>query len=670
MSSYPKPPNDDQRVQELISYDVLDTPPEEMYDELVRVASQVLDMPIALVSLVDKDRQWFKAKVGLDAEQTPREISFCTHAILEEKILEVPDALADPRFAESPLVCGAPWIRSYYGVPLRTHQGHALGTLCVIDQQPRTLREDACEVLEILARQVVRALELRRAGIEARRVAEAELQAKQTQGAFLASMSHELRTPLSAIIGFTSILRRNKQGNLVSHDFDYLERIAANGEYLLRLVNDILDLSKVEAGRMEVDCKPLDLVKLVKDLLVELEGRESKVPVTFHPPSVPLQPVVADPHRIRQVILNLVVNAMKFTEEGGIEVRILMGAGGTALRLDVVDSGIGIPPEEQAKIFERHGQASATQKQAGSWGLGLFLSRKLCELMEISMTVASEVGKGTTFSLMLAEDAPAPVHVPPQAVRQPTPREEEPIRVADEAMAGKTVLVVDDDADARAILENYIEDFGCRVVAVDSGERALEIAQQIRPDLITLDLMMPGLDGWAVLRALREDPELAQIPVAISSMADVDEKSSLPDVIMIDKPVDRRRFHSALGESLQGSTREMVLIVEPDPDRSRVMAQWVSSAGGIPKVVDSEIRAEHALRDDKPSLVLFGYGSQTYPMLTRLQSNTTADVPPMALYGFPPGEKPSLDTGIRVILPQPGATDIKTLLAERLGPTS
>ncbi|MEM9463342.1 MAG: ATP-binding protein [Myxococcota bacterium] len=669
-SDYEQPPDDDERVRELMTYDVLDTPPEEMYDELVRVASRMLDMPIALVSLVDKDRQWFKAKVGLDADQTPRGISFCTHAILEKTVFQVPNALEDPRFAGSPLVTGAPFIRSYYGAPLQTPRGHALGTLCVIDRKPRVLSADACELLEVLARQVARALELRRAGLEARQAAQAELQAKQTQGAFLASMSHELRTPLSAIIGFSSILRRNKHGNLASHDLDYLERISANGDYLLRLVNDILDLSKVEAGRMEVECQPLELVPLVKSILVELEGRESKVPLVFHSPSTPLQPVVADPHRLRQVIINLVVNAMKFTEEGGIEVRIIVGDGDTPLRLDVVDSGIGIPPEEQDKIFERHGQASATQKQAGSWGLGLFLSRRLCELMGISMQVASEVGMGTTFALMLTKDAPKPVHQPPRVLCDTSSPSVEPACLADESFAGKTVLVVDDDADARAILESYVQDFGCRVIAVDSGEQALEIAQQIRPDLITLDLMMPGLDGWGVLQALREDPKLAQIPVAVCSMADIAEKSALPDVIMLDKPVDRRRFRDALGQSLQDDLRETILIVETDPDRSQAVSRWVSSAGGIPRVVGTELQAKHALRDHKPSLVLLGPCAQTYPLLNHLRNSGTPDAPPVALYGFLPGEETSLDTGVQVVLQQPGLVDIKTLLADRLGPTS
>ncbi len=672
MRQYPKPDDDQARVRELMSYDILDTPPEELYDELVCIAAQMLDMPIALVSLVDDDRQWFKSRVGLDAEQTSRDVSFCTHALLQDKTLRVPNALEDERFADSPLVVDEPRIRSYYGAPLKNPRGHTLGTLCVIDQRPRVLSDESCELLELLARQVSRALELRRAGLEAREAAERELLAKKTQSAFLASMSHELRTPLSAIIGFTSILKRNKPRNLEDHQLDYLARIRTSGDYLLRLVNDILDLSKVEAGRMEVNCEPTDLITLVDGILVELEGREKKVPLQFERPDGVLPPVVADAHRLRQVVINLAVNAIKFTEKGVIELRLITNDQDVPIRIDVVDTGSGIPPEEQAKIFERHGQAKATKAKAGSWGLGLFLSGQLCELMGFSLAVASEVEVGTTFSVMLDPSAPKPVHRPPlpppqPPVPQPEPQPEpteDPDTIPEPSpltahLGKKTVLVVDDDANARAILESYIEDFGCRVVAVDSGEQALEIARRIRPDLITLDLMMPGLDGWAVLQALREDPELSHIPVAICSMADEDDKSTITDTIMVDKPVDRRRLYSVLDENLHSIDKQTVLIVEPDPDRSRSMAQWVTSAGGQPHVVASESSALHALDNNEPSLILFSYGSQTYHMLTRLQTIASERSLPLALYVPATSERESVDSGVQIIMQQPGSRDIK-----------
>lgn len=414
------PLDEQDRIATLQEYQILDTLPEQVYDDLTRLAAHICETPIALVSLVDTDRQWFKSRVGLDAAETPRELAFCAHAILEDQLLVIPDASADERFADNPLVVSGPNVKFYAGAPLVTPSGHAIGTLCVIDQKARTLKPAQLGMLEALGRQVVSQLELRLGSIR-QEEARAEIEAAMTEAqaanraksTFLANMSHELRTPLNSVIGFTQVLRRDVPEG--GDQERYLGRILSNGKHLLALINEILDLSKIEAGRIDLDIQPVALDGLIRAVCEGLEEAISSHGVDFRidlPPG--LDPIEADRLRLEETLTNLIANAIRFAAHGIVEVRVI-AEGKKPTRIDVADSGIGIAPEKLEKIFDSFVQAdSSTSRRFGGTGLGLSISRALCRVMGFQLVVDSIKGEGATFSIMLDARAAKAVHAKPE----------------------------------------------------------------------------------------------------------------------------------------------------------------------------------------------------------------------------------------------------------------
>ena len=315
----PEPPvNEPARIALLEELEILDTLPEQAYDDIVAVAAHISGAPIALVSLVDADRQWFKARVGLDATETSREVSFCGHVVQDGHMLIVSDATEDERFHDNPLVTGDPSIRFYAGAPLVTSEGYAVGTLCVIDRQARQLGPEQVELLQRLGRQVVLLLEerLQRQAL-ARALDEAE-RASHAKSRFMANMSHELRTPLNSVIGFADILAKDKHGHLDERERTFVERIGANGRHLLGLINDVLDLSKVEAGQMEVRMGRHDVAELARGVVEQLRGTlgEHEHRLRLCVPEQGPAMAEVDPRRLHQVLLNLVANGLKFSGHG------------------------------------------------------------------------------------------------------------------------------------------------------------------------------------------------------------------------------------------------------------------------------------------------------------------------------------------------------------------
>jgi PAS domain S-box-containing protein len=370
--------------------------------------------------------------------------------------------------------------------------------------------------------------------LETRRAAE---EANTAKSHFLASMSHELRTPLNAILGYSEMMQEEAEESGYTEMVPDLQRVQAAGRHLLNLINEVLDLSKIEAGKMDLYLETVDVAKLMSDVattvqpLIERNGNRLELVHRNEP-----GPMQADATRLRQVLLNLLSNAAKFTEKGIITLE--SERDGDAMIFRVRDTGVGMTPEQVGRLFEAFTQADkSTSSKYGGTGLGLALSRKFCQLMGGNVTVTSEVGKGSTFT------ATIPLSISP-----------EPVATAEtgEGSLG-LILVIDDDASARNLLTRTISREGYRVVEAASGEAGLRLAAEHQPAAITLDVVMPGMDGWAVLSALKSDPTLSGIPVIMLTIMDDKHLGFMLGADeYLTKPINRKRLAAAIEKHAGG----------------------------------------------------------------------------------------------------------------------
>ena len=423
-------------------------------------------------------------------------------------------------------------------------------------------------------------------------------EANRAKSAFLATMSHELRTPLNSVIGFANLLLRNRAGNLAAQELQFLDRIKDNGTHLLNLINDILDVSKIEAGRMEVRPVPTDLGPLVRETLAQLEGqqRDKRVPLLADLPEK-LLPVEVDPHRFRQVLINLIGNALKFTEAGSVTVRVQADPGGLPLALDVVDTGVGIPPERLEAIFEAFTQADATtERRFGGTGLGLTISRQLLRLMGAELTVSSTVGQGSTFRITFPASA--------ARVAVEEKRREDPQVPAVTVAPAPLILIVDDEHDARTLMRAYLEEDGYRTAEATTGSAALEAARQLRPKLITLDLRMPGMTGVEFLRQLRADPGISDIPVLVVSIEAAEQRGALIGAVdVLAKPVERDELLRVVQRVLPNG-RKRVLVVDDDVHTRQLFSAVLGAEGYQVRTARDGLEAFAAIEAELPDLLV------------------------------------------------------------------
>lgn len=398
------PENEAKRLESLRSYSVLDTPPEKVFDEITALAAHICKTPMSLVSLIDQDRQWFKSKFGLDAPETNRDSSFCGHAILQPDVFIVPDSLKDQRFKDNPLVRGDPNVRFYAGVPLVMPDDFSLGTLCVIDNVPRTLSVEQLDALKLLGKNVCAQLELRRKNLDLKESLEnLELANRNLEevGAlksyFVSMVSHELRTPMTSIRLSLGALRDGFGGELTPEAKSLVGIAIAGTERLIRLVDDILDVDKMESGNMTFQYQVLEIAPLIERSLIENEPYAQKHQVRFEfKDIIHGVRVKIDPDRFAQILDNLLSNAAKYSDDGD-EIQVKMSRHGNRVRVSVIDHGPGIPESFRDRVFGKFMQAEGRKRGKKGTGLGLTICKALVEQQGGSIDFDSKEGKGSTF---------------------------------------------------------------------------------------------------------------------------------------------------------------------------------------------------------------------------------------------------------------------------------
>jgi len=553
--TFPAPDNEAERLEALKRFEILDTPPEEIFDGITRLLSAQLEVPIALITLVDETRQWFKSRYGLGAESTPREVAFCAHTILGHDIMAVPDAKLDERFKDNPLVTGPPHVRFYGGMPLRTKDGFNLGTLAAVDLKPRQLTDPQRQTLRELARIVVEIIELRRTAqsvVEQERSIARTAEERLTQvqkmeavGQLTGGLAHDFNNLLAVIMGNAELLERKLGGEdkLVSA----IARAAQRG-------SDLTHRLLAFARQQPLQPRAIDLAALVSGMM-ELLRRTLGEAIEIESRADPqLWAAAADPVQVENAILNLALNARDAMPEGGklsIACRNTElseeeakehpeASAGAHVVLEVTDSGSGMTPEVAAHAFEPF---FTTKKFGDGSGLGLSMIYGFAKQSGGHVAIESAPGEGTKVRIYLPTTEVAAEH-----------ETDGPDSVIWRGR-GETVLVVEDDADVRALSAHVLEALNYRVVAVADAVAAGKVLAEDGPiHLLLSDIGLPGgISGPEFAEQARKtQPDLKVIfmsgyPVEAAKLGSFLDKGC----VLLNKPFQTQQLSKALRQALE-----------------------------------------------------------------------------------------------------------------------
>ncbi|NIV28909.1 MAG: response regulator [Anaerolineae bacterium] len=555
-----------------------------------------------------------------------------------------------------------PRTRSEMALPL-TSRGRVIGVLDVQSTEATAFTQEDVTTLQTMADQLATAIENARLFGEIRSTAERLRELDRLKTQFLANMSHELRTPLNSIIGFSRVILKGIDGPLTDVQRTDLRAIYDSGQHLLSLINNILDLSKIEAGRMEVIFEDVDLREIIEGVMSTAVALVKGKPIEMQQLIAPDLPMVhGDPRRIRQVLVNLVGNATKFTEEGFI--RVEAEANPTEVTITVADSGTGIEPDKLETVFEPFTQVDAsTTRRAGGTGLGLSITKHFVEMHGGRIWVESTPGQGSTFYVTL------PVEPRPMALEE---GEESGLARADPGPDSdqKLVLCIDDNEGVVTLFHRYLSRQGYRVIGLTDGTAAVEKARQLKPFAITLDVMMPNRNGWQVIRELKADPDTRHIPVIMCTIfSDKEQGLSLGASDYLIKPILEENLVAALERLHRVGDHRRVLLVGERPEDRNLLRRMIESNGGYEVVEASgDPEAITLVRQVRPHIIILDLVSQDdgVDFLEAVKADeSTRSIPIIAVTtgDLPQEERNKLNRRVEALL-QKGLFEQQELLAD------
>lgn len=585
------------------------------------------------VFLLDESKTWAviresTGEAGLEMKQRGHRLAVGSRSITGTTTATgqpyvVNDVTAADNYYPNPLL---PDTHSEAGIPLKLGDD-VIGSLDIQSTRVNAFSQDEIQVLQILADQIAVAIENARAYEIAQQAVEEMKEVDRVKTQFLANMSHELRTPLNSIIGFSRVILKGIDGPINDTQKQDLSAIYNSGQHLLSLINNILDLSKIEAGKMELNVTEINMTDIVNSVMSTAIGLVKDKSIKLHhevPADLPL--VKADATRIRQVLLNLVSNASKFTDSGSISVVVQLSKEDLdtpQLLVTVTDTGVGILPEDQVKLFQPFSQVddSPTRKTGGT-GLGLSICRSLIEMHGGKIGIlSSEIGKGTTFYFTLPLE---PVISEPEIEPE---------------QGSLAILAVDDDPQVIALYERYLKPQGYQVIPCTNPNQAVAKARSIQPVAITLDIMMPEKDGWQVLHELKSDPATRNIPVLICSILEDEEKGfSLGASDYLVKPFLQDDLVNAINRMDNGNSISNVLVIDDDPEDARLVEKMLADSGKYNVTIAEGGEYGLALMQEKiPHAIildLFMPGLDGFAVLSAMQkSPALASIPVIILTG-------------------------------------